>query len=254
MSRWRQIYPHVVSSQDDAAAFVQAMGFCTWLPVRGVDFPNLGAVMGSGGSGPSDPADRDAASNQRQTVDAHAVMNASWFWKDDLHIARRVYYAKVIRGQPTFIAPDYLADFIAAIGGPGQAVERDPAILYREGRLSREALVIFQYLTDHPAEPTRALVRGLGPRARATSTAIERALLELQRRFIVCKVGISGRTRGTYSYVWDLVERFAPEACAQAHLTAVESARDRIRDGLADFGLTTNAVLEEKLFWWRGDL
>jgi len=179
-------------------------------------------------------------------------MTQTWFWKDDLHLARRVYYGKIIRGQPTFIALDYLPDFVAAIGGRGQEIERDPARLYQEGRLSRAAFVVYQHLLDHPAQPTRELRRGLGGSAGDRSPATDHALLELQRRFLICKVDLTGRERGTYSYVWDLAEHFLPDEFAEAQGTSADAARDRIRRRLAEFGIRTNPASEEKLFWWRG--
>jgi hypothetical protein len=218
---------------DDAAAFVAAVGFCTWLPVSGLDFPNLGEAM--------------AEANAGQAPSAEQVMTATWFWKDDLHVARRLHYAKVVRGQPTFIAPDFLPTFVAALG----ETERDPRRLYLDGRLSREAVVIYDYLAEHPARPSRDLRRGIGMRARTSGTAIERALTDLQRRFLICKVDITGRTRGTYSYVWDLAERFWPEEFARATDVRADDARDHIRDRLGTFGIETDAALETKLFLWR---
>ena len=50
--------------------------------------------------------------------------------------------------------------------------------------------------------------------------ATQRALVELQHRFLVCKVDLTGWTRGTYSYVWDLAERFWPQAFVNAHQTS----------------------------------
>jgi hypothetical protein len=249
VSDWRSLFRHTVHGPDDAVAFINAVGFSTWLPLTGLDFPNLAEVL------PGEPSSLSATEPDRpgagQRVDAHHVMNETWFWKDDLHIARRVYYAKVIGGHPSFIAPDFLPDFFAAIGGMGQETERDPIRLYREGRLAREGLLLYQHLVEHPAQATRELRRGTGGHARDRSIAIEKALVELQRRFVICKIDISGRTRGTYSYVWDLVERFCPEAFEEARRTPVEAARDRIRQRLADFGVSTNAQLEGKLFWWR---
>jgi hypothetical protein len=78
-----------------------------------------------------------------------------------------------------------------------------------------------------------------------------RALIDLQRRFVVCKVGLTGRTRGTYSYVYDLAERFWPEEFTVAGETGVGEARDRIRDRLRWFGITPDSALEERLFLWR---
>ena len=227
---WRRLFQRAVRREADAVAFVEALGFCTWGPVPGMRFPNLAEQMGK---------------------TASSVLAATWFWKDDAHLDRRVYYAKVIRGQPSFISPEYLPDFIAAIGGRGQEAERDPQRLFQEGRLSREARTIYDHLAEHPAQPTRDLRRGARLVGKEQTAATERALTELQRRFLVCKVGLTGRTRGTYSYIWDLAERWTPESFEEAGRTSVAAARARIRGRLGEFGVESVPALEERLFLWR---
>jgi hypothetical protein len=224
---WREIWDRdrAIAGPDDAAAFVEAVGFCTWAPVPGLDFPNLAEAMG-----------RTASS----------VLYDTWFWKDDLHLARRLYYGKIVRGQPTFVAADFLPDFVAALGS-----ERDASRLYLEGRLPREARVILEYLTEHGAQPTRALRRGVRLASRDQGAASERAITELQRRFLICKVDLTGRTRGTYSYVWDLAERFWPEPFEEARGTPTHVARERIRERLCELGIAPSPALEARLLLWR---
>jgi len=181
----------------------------------------------------------------------YSVLGSTWFWKDDAHLDKRLYYAKVIRGQPSFFSPEYLPDFIAAIGGRGQEAERDPQRLFQEGRLSREARTIYDHLDAHPAQPTRDLRRGARLLGKDQTAATERALTELQRRFLVCKVGLTGRTRGTYSYIWDIAERWTPESFDEARRISVGAARARIRGQLVDFGIDSHPGLEQRLFLWR---
>jgi hypothetical protein len=227
---WQALIERPISQEDDAAAFVAALGFCTWGPVPGLSFPNLADAMGES---------------------AASVLGRTWFWKDDLHFARRVYYGKIIRGQPSFIAPAYLPDFVAALAGAGHEIERDPARLFLDGRLSREARGIYEHLTEHPALPTRELRRGAGLHGKDMTAPTERALADLQRRFLVCKVDLTGRTRATYSYVWDLPERFWPEAFDEARRTTPIAARARVRGRLRAFGLEPDGALEHRLFLWR---
>jgi hypothetical protein len=49
----------------------------------------------------------------------------TWSWKDDLHFEQQLYYGKIIAGQPSFLAPDYLPDFISALAGRDLEHERD---------------------------------------------------------------------------------------------------------------------------------
>src|SRR5260370_37317221 len=91
---------------------------------------------------------------------APSVVEHHWSWHDDLHFAQQLYYGNIIAGQPSFLAPDYLPDFIAALAGRGLEHERDVTHLYFDGRLSGEAKAIYDWLLDHPAQPTRDLRRG----------------------------------------------------------------------------------------------
>ena len=161
-----------------------------------------------------------------------------------------MYYGKIIGEQPSFIAPDSLSDFIAALAEQGLKEERDPLHLYLDGHLSREAKAIYDYLLDNPVQPTRALRRGTSLGNKQMKSATERAFTELQRRFLICKVDLTGRTRGTYSYIWDVAERFWPEVFEDARETPPNAARQRIRAQLQLFGLEPNAELERKLFLW----
>jgi hypothetical protein len=227
---WRALIPQQIKAPEDAVMLVSALGFCTWGPVPGLAFPNLAEAMGE---------------------TASSVLAPTWSWKDDLHFAHQLYYAKIINGQPSFIAPDALADCIAALAGRGSEEERNPLRLYLDGRLSREASAIYNYLLDHPVQPTRALRRGTRLADRRMKTATERALTELQRRFLVCKVDLTGRTRGTYSYIWDVAERFWPAAFEDAREISPHVARQHLRTRLRLFGLEPTAELEQKLFLWR---
>jgi len=181
---------------------------------------------------------------------ASSVLERTWSWKDDLHFAQQLYYGKIIAGQPSFLAPDYLPDFIATLAGRRLEHERDVTRLYFDGRLSGEAKAIYDWLFDHPAQPTRELRRGTRLGEKAKKLATERALLELQRRFLVCKVDLTGRTRGMYSYVWDLAERFWPQVFVDARHTSPVVARSNIRGQLHEFGMVPSPQLERHLFLW----
>jgi len=227
---WQALIPRPITEAEDAFTFVTALGFCTWGPIPGLAFPNLAEAMG-------------------ETVSS--VLAPTWSWKDDLHFAQQLYYGKIIGGQPSFIAPDYLPDFVAALAGQGLEEERDPLHLYLDGRLSREAKALYDYLLDHPAQPTRALRRGTSLGNKRMKTATERAFTELQRRFLICKVDLTGRTRGTYSCIWDIAERFWPQVFENVGQTLPHAARQRIRGQLQLFGLEPITELEQKLFLWR---
>ncbi len=227
--QWHALITGLVREPDEAIAFVHRCGFCTWGPLPRLPFPNLAEAMGE---------------------TATSVLARTWYWKDDFHFAQQLYYGKIIGGQPCFIAPDFLPDFISALAGPGLEKERDVNRLYFDGRLSGEAKTVYEFLRDHPAQPTRELRLGTRLGEKSKKLAIERALVELQRRFLICKVGLTGRTRGTYSYIWDLAERFWPEAFVDAGHTSSAVARSTIRGQLHTFGIVPNPQMEKQLFLW----
>ncbi len=226
---WYALIAGPITGPDEALAFVNRCGFCTWGPVPRLPFPNLAEAMGE---------------------TATSVLEHTWVWKDDLHFAQQLCYGKIIAGQPSFLAPEYLPDFISALAGRGLEHERDVPRLYFDGRLSGEAKVIYDWLLDHPAQPTRDLRRGTRLGETSKKLATERALVELQRRFLVCKVDLTGRTRGTYSYIWDLAERFWPHAFVDARRTSPTAARSKIRGQLHEFGIVPSPQLERHLFLW----
>jgi len=62
---------------------------------------------------------------------------------------------------------------------------------------------------------------------------------------------LTGRTRGTYSYVWGHAARFWPAAFDATRQIAPDDARDYIRDRLFVYGVTLDAAAEHKLLLWR---
>jgi hypothetical protein len=107
--KWHALIPGPITRPEEALAFINACSFCTWGPVPRLPFPNLAEAMGEM---------------------ATSVLDRTWSWKDDLPFAQQLYYGKIIAGQPSFLAPDYRPDFIAALAGRGLEHERD-VTLYR---------------------------------------------------------------------------------------------------------------------------
>lgn len=81
--QWHALLRGPIKEPDEALAFVQACGFCTWGPLPRLSFPNLAEAMGE---------------------TATSVLGRTWYWKDDLHFAQQLYYGKIIGGQPSFIS------------------------------------------------------------------------------------------------------------------------------------------------------
>jgi hypothetical protein len=186
-----------INSRDDALAFINRVGMCLLYSSGDLELPNV---------------------NDALTASAQSRL---WGWKDELPAERAVHYAKVVRDKPGFISLDMLPNFMALHPAslPGQYAEA-----YLQGRLSRTANVIAEALAKDGAASTKSLRRDLGLMSKEAEARFTAALDELQGEFIIAKVGASGRTRHNYTYVWDLLCNWMPEAAALAALLAPADA------------------------------
>lgn len=208
-----------VSTPDECVAFVNAVGLCVWQRSAKIpSFPSLEAAT-------------------RWDGDAHALMMGTWFWKDDLHIEKRLFYGLLLgSGTPLFVSLALLPTLIAAQG------DNDAHTLYEKNRLTREALTIYEHVERAGATASNRLPVGTRERTNA--------LVTLQQRFLLTKSGLSGRTRGTYGYIWGICEEQFPDAFRAAAKRRVEEARREVREHLESHGVTLTKAQAAKLFRW----
>ena len=182
---WREQWAGAVHAPEDMVRFVEAVGCCTAqaLP-RFPGFPHQSAVMGALAAGAPDP----------------------WFWKDDLHAEKRLFYTRVFGGQPGFVSLALLPALLATNGAVADE-------LLFTGALSLEAQEIYHLIAAHGPIAIKDLKRALTPEALRGAT---RVLHDFDRQFIISKTGISGRERYSYGYIWDLMERWMPEMLVAA--------------------------------------
>lgn len=217
--QWREQWAGKVHTPDDMVRFVEAVGCCTRKSLPGYPhFPNQDAVMGKVDATVPDP----------------------WFWKDDLHIEKRLYYTRVFAGEPGFVSYSLLPAFIATNG-----VVVDELLF--NGMLSPEAQQIYRNIEAQGPIPIRNLKKQLTPDAKR---AADHVLHDLERQFIITKSGITGRTRGTYGYIWDLVERWIPDMLVAADHLGRTTAADMIREHLAAFGVAHDSPFYAKALRW----
>ncbi len=221
LQSWREDWAGAVHTEADAGRFVDAVGFCSINALeRFPAFPNLAVAMG--------------------TPDA---LWQAWFWKDDLHVAKRLYYTRLFAGRPGFLTLDWLPAFIAANGAAADE-------LIHEGALPMATVALYHLIEERGPISIRDINRALGKEARGSTNA---GLWELERRFIVTKTGLSGRERGTYGYIWDLAERWLPDAFTAADRLRRPAALAHIRTRLADLGVPIDAKLAKRVLRWEGD-
>ena len=200
----------MISTPEECVDFVNTVGLCAWS--AGTPLPSVA----------------------EQTPWGDQAMLHTWFWKDDLHIEKRLYYGQLWgAGTPVFVSLTHLPALIAAQG------DCDPRDLYEKNRLTRVALSLYEHIESH------------GPAAKKElpyppHTCQTPPLVQLQQHFLITKVGLTGRTRGTYGYLWGTCESFFPDAFKAASQLAVSDARQALA---AHLGMPETRV--GKLLRWQ---
>ena len=137
-----------------------------------------------------------------------AGVGLTWELKDSLPARRAVYYGKLLKGRPVLVALDLFPAFYALVRGRQRA--RDYRKEYEEGRLSHAAKRLMDVLIRrHPlyTREWRAEALMLDP---GSTRGFERAVAELQQGLFAVKT--EERYDPSFSYRWDLVETWLPDA------------------------------------------
>jgi hypothetical protein len=207
-----------VTDEESLVRFVDAVGCCAINALeRYPQFPSVAVAMA------------------RPDALWHA-----WWWKDDLHIAKRLYYTRLFGGRPGFISLAWLPAFIAANGAAADE-------LFLLGQVPAEVQRLYAVIDAHGPIAIRALKKLLGPDERKAANA---GLWELERRFLITKTALTGRERGTYGYVWDLLERWLPDAFPAADRLRRPAARTQIAEHLATLGVPVDDRLRTRVLRW----
>ncbi len=219
-SMWREKWTRAVQSPDDMVHFVEEVGCCTSNELPGYpEFPYQSAVIGDVTAGVPDP----------------------WFWKDDLHTEKRLYYTRVFGGQPGFIANALLPVLLMTNGAVADE-------LIFTGGMSLETQEIYRLIERLGPISIKDMKRQLAPDA---LHGVSRVLHELDRQFIITKTGITGRVRSTYGYIWDLVERWMPDILVAADQLGRAPAKAIMNDQLAAFGILPDSPFYRKVMRWE---
>jgi len=163
---------------------------------------------------------RDPRWPRRSHHDAGVAL--TWELKDALPGRRAVYYGRLLKGRPVLVALDLFPAFYALVRGRQGA--RDYRAEYQAGRLSHPAKRLMDVLIRRHAVYTRewrAEALMLDPGATRT---FERAVAELQQGLFVVKT--AERYEPSFSYRWDLVEAWLPDAVREGRrLPRAEAVR-----------------------------
>jgi hypothetical protein len=152
----------------------------------------------------------------------------TWLLKDDLVRRGKVYYGKLARGRPTFIAPRMIP-FFHAIWSVRRAEETR--------RLSTRAQAILKVLRKEWEMATSDLREESGIRDRAAFT---KALDELQAAMIVVPSAVYYEPK--FTYIWTLAVGRFPQALRR-RISRQAGVREIARCFLTGAGLTVPGEL-----------
>lgn len=162
----------------------------------------------------------------------------TWFWKDDLHVERRLYFGMLVAPDiPVFVSLSLLPALIAAQG------DIDARTLHEKGLLASNALRVYTHVEQAGPTATGALPWPSGSRMLYLAT--------LQQKFLLTKYDLTGRTRGTYGYRWCLCEQAFPDSFAAASRLRVSAAREQILAHLNRHSEDLTLERVARLFRWQ---
>jgi len=222
-----------VGDERAAAAFVEDVGICSTFYVFAEGLACLWeAVVGR--------------ANPRWPRRSHhdAGVGLAWTLKDRLPSSRRVYYGKLLKGRPVLASLDVLAAFYSLVRGAQRA--QSYLAEYEAGRLSLTARRLMDSLMRESPQYTRSLRAETFMLDPGKTREFERAMAELQRGLFIVKT--EERYEPTFSYRWDLLERWLPEPVAEGRRLSRERAIDRLLDRYLRGAVFSSPKLLSRLF------
>lgn len=216
-----------------ALAFVEEVGFCSTF----YRFPEGVACLWEAVVGRTNP---------RWPRRSHhdAGIGLTWELKDTLPAKKRVYYGKLIKGRPLLVALGLFPAFYALVRGRQRA--RDYREEYAAGRMSHTARRLMDALIREHPQYTRGLRAGAYLLEPGKTREFERAMAELQQGLWLVKT--EERYEPTFSYRWDLVEAWLPDAVAEGRRLGRDAAIGRLIERYTRGAAFTNERLLARLF------
>jgi hypothetical protein len=207
--RFRRLPARRVRGERDALAFVREVGFCSTF----YRFPEGVACLWEAVAGKANP---------RWPRHSHhdVGIGLTWELKDTLPARKRVYYGKLLKGRPLLVSLELFPMFYALVRGRQRA--RDYRGEYEAGRLSHTARRIMDAMLDEHPQYTRELRANVFMLEPSKTREFERAMAELQQGLWLVKS--EERYEPTFSYRWDLLETWLPDAVAAGRRLSRDAA------------------------------
>ena len=222
-----------VRSARAAAAFVSQVGVCSTF----YRFPDGLACLWEAVVGRERP---------RWPRHSHhdAGIGLTWELKDTLPATRRCYYGKLVKRRPVLVALDLFPAFYALARGRQRA--RDYAAEYRLGRMSATAKRLMDSFFRESPQYTRGLRADTFMLESGKTREFERAMAELQHGLWIVKT--EERYEPSFSYRWDLLERWLPNAVAEGRGLGRAAALDRVVARYLDGAVYSTPARMARLF------
>lgn len=236
-----------VRGERSALRFVDEVGFCFTLSDFGLPVASLYvAVCGR--------------RHPRRPKHTHhdPEIGLSWNLKDSLPAKRFTYYGKLVKGKPTLVSLTLFPAFCALIReGKGSG---DYIVDYRQGRMTRAAVLILEALNERGALATPDLRKAVAMHGAERTAEFDRAMAELQRGLWIVKV--EEVYDPDFYYRWDLLDNWLPEPLVAgrglgraeavrrlvtAYLKGAAASQDRFLAGLFGLGLEEVKVALDSL-------
>lgn len=171
-------------------------------------------------------------------------IGVTWELKDVLPARRQVYYGKLVRGRPVLVALDLFPAFYAL--GRGQQRATAYRTEYDGGRLSLTAKRIMDCLVRESPQYTRGLRAECFMLEPGKTHEFERAMAELQQGLWIVKT--EERYEPTFSYRWDLLERWLPDQVAEGRRLRRSAALERLLARYLEGAVYSTPALIARLF------
>ncbi len=222
-----------VRSDRSALAFVNDVGFCSTF----YRFPEGVACLWEAVVG------RRAPRWPRHSHHDDGV-GLTWQLKDTLPSRRDVYYGKLLKGRPLLVALDVFPAFYGLARGRQRA--RDYRAEYAAGHLTLTARRLMDTLTREHPQYTHGLRANTFMLDAARTREFERAMAELQQGLWIVKT--EERYEPTFSYRWDLLEAWLPEAVAEGRRLGRARAIELLLERFVGGAVFTNERILARLF------
>lgn len=210
---FRRLPARRIRSEGAAIAFVEAVGVCSTF----YRFPEGVACLWEAVVG------RERPRWPRHSHHDDGI-GRTWELKDSLPARRRCYYGKLLKGRPVLVALDLFPAFYALVRGGQRA--RDFAAEYRAGRMSATAKRLMDSFFRESPQYTRGLRADTFMLESSKTREFERAMGELQQGLWIVKT--EERYEPSFSYRWDLLERWLPDQVAEGRQLSRTAALDRL--------------------------